>query len=318
MRKIFTLFIATLCCASMFATEGALSGKFTINAQGDKIQFSKGNLQYQASTATWRFAENQYDYVGDSGHGNVTVGIMPSDNNQISDTYTGWIDLFGYATGNNPILHTNSYYDYDSGIDWGYNAISNGGNTPEIWRCLTLTEWMYLVNTRSGANDKITKATVAGVRGIILLPDDWNEAPEGISLTITSADWTTNSYSATQWNTKLETAGAVFLPAAGQRDDTTVSEANETAYYWSMTYNKTYHEAACMYSTNVRALTHSTTLHPAWGNSVRLVQPYDNSQDGIEEIMANPVIDGHKVLIDGQLFIRRGNKLFNATGTQVK
>lgn len=177
---------------------------------------------------------------------------------------------------------------------------------------------MYLVNTRSGTKDKITKATVAGVRGVILLPDDWSEVPAGISLTITSADWTTNTYNATQWKNKLETAGAVFLPAAGQRSGTTVSVANETAYYWSMTYDQTYHNAACMYSTSGRALTHNVSKHPSWGCSVRLVQPYDNSQDGIEEIMANPAIDGHKVFIDGQLFIRRGNKLFNATGIEMK
>ena len=55
---------------------------FTINANGDKIFFSQGNLQYQASTNTWRFAEHQYDLIG-------------SDNSNISSTYSGWIDLFG-------------------------------------------------------------------------------------------------------------------------------------------------------------------------------------------------------------------------------
>ena len=46
--------------------EGALSGKFTINADGDQIQFSQGNLQatYNGSAWTWSFAANQYDYIG--------------------------------------------------------------------------------------------------------------------------------------------------------------------------------------------------------------------------------------------------------------
>ncbi|MBQ5532192.1 MAG: Ig-like domain-containing protein, partial [Bacteroidales bacterium] len=46
---------------------------FTVNGQGGKVLFSPGNLQYQASTNTWRFAEHQYDYVGDGGNhaGNV-------------------------------------------------------------------------------------------------------------------------------------------------------------------------------------------------------------------------------------------------------
>ena len=277
MRKIFTLFVAALCCANMFATEGALSGKFTINAQGNRVQFSQGNLQYQASTATWRFAENQYDYVGDSGHGNVTAGVMPSDNSKISDTYTGWIDLFGYATGNNPTLHEVSSAAYASGMDWGYNAISNGGNTPEMWRCLTLLEWMYIVNNRKGAKDKIAKATVVGVQGIILLPDDWKTVPSGITLTITSSDWTTNTYNATKWK-KLEDAGAVFLPAAGYRMDTKVLNTNETAYYWSMSYDQKIEMAGGMYSTNGLSLSHSQ-FETYKGFSVRLVQPCDNAPD---------------------------------------
>ena len=56
MRKIFTLLVAAMCYATMFATEGALNGRFTINADGDQIVFSKGNLQY---VGTWQFATNQ-------------------------------------------------------------------------------------------------------------------------------------------------------------------------------------------------------------------------------------------------------------------
>ena len=42
---------------------GALSGLFSVSAT-QQVHFSQGNLQYQASTNTWRFAEHQYDYVG--------------------------------------------------------------------------------------------------------------------------------------------------------------------------------------------------------------------------------------------------------------
>ena len=47
------------------APQGAIDGLFTINSNGDQVYFSQGNLQYQASTNTWRFATNQWDYVGD-------------------------------------------------------------------------------------------------------------------------------------------------------------------------------------------------------------------------------------------------------------
>lgn len=65
--------------------EGGINALFTIIEDGDKVYFSQGNLQYQASTNTWRFAEHQWDYVGEG-------------NNNISPNYNGWIDLFGWGT----------------------------------------------------------------------------------------------------------------------------------------------------------------------------------------------------------------------------
>ena len=35
------------------------------------LKFSKGNLQYRASTNTWRFAEHQWDFVGSGSKGTV-------------------------------------------------------------------------------------------------------------------------------------------------------------------------------------------------------------------------------------------------------
>lgn len=63
---------------------GSLTGKFSVSSS-KQVAFSQGNLQYQASTNTWRFAENQTDYIG-------------SDNKNISATYDGWIDLLGWGT----------------------------------------------------------------------------------------------------------------------------------------------------------------------------------------------------------------------------
>ena len=44
-----------------------------------QVYFSPGNLQYKASTNTWRFAINPWDCIGDA-------------NNNISSTYDGWIE----------------------------------------------------------------------------------------------------------------------------------------------------------------------------------------------------------------------------------
>ena len=65
-------------------TEGRLKGLFSVG-NGKTVRFSQGNLQYQASTDTWRFAEHQYDCIGNT-------------NSNISLFYQGWVDLFGYGT----------------------------------------------------------------------------------------------------------------------------------------------------------------------------------------------------------------------------
>ena len=38
---------------------------FSVSAES-RVVFSQGNLQYQATTDSWRFAENQTDYIGDA------------------------------------------------------------------------------------------------------------------------------------------------------------------------------------------------------------------------------------------------------------
>ena len=83
------------------------------------IKFANGNVQYHCTQHKWRFAEHQYDYIG-------------ANNANLSDSYNGWIDLFGYGTSGvnySPTLHTTNNADYASGYitntdnDWGINEI---------------------------------------------------------------------------------------------------------------------------------------------------------------------------------------------------
>ncbi len=226
-----------------------LSGKFSVSAT-TQVQFSQGNLQYQASTNTWRFAEHQWDMVG-MGYGQTNesnycyIGgtVENSDNRQISATYSGWIDLFGWGTGSNPTNTSTDYSDYSTFTDWGTNAISNGGNTANVWRTLTKDEWVYLFNTRTDASSKYGAAKVNGVTGIVILPDVWSLPSDcGFTAGMTSAsnwyDWSlvasTNNYTSAQWS-QMESAGAVFLPAAGYRLGTSVYDVGSSGYYWSAT-----------------------------------------------------------------------------------
>ena len=195
---------------------GALPGKFTINAGGGQVSFSQGNLQYQASTSTWRFATNQYDFVGDATVGNVYENETKCNNASIGGSYSGWIDLFGWGTGNNPTNSSTNNNDYGTFTDWGVNAISNGGNTADLWRTLSKDEWVYLF-----ANHTKGWSNVNGVYGYVIRPD-------GVSTAVAA------SYTASGWAVE-EAAGSVFLHAAGSRGGTSVGGVGAWGDYWSST-----------------------------------------------------------------------------------
>ena len=223
--------------------EGAINGLFTINANGDQVYFSQGNLQYQASTNTWRFAENQWNQVGgnysSSGGGecgNVYEDGVKCDNMLVSATYSGWIDLFcwgtsGWDCGNvyyhpydkdgegeqyGPLGYSSLTGEY-ANSDWGvYNPIINGGNQSGLWRTMTLSEWYYVMSYRAQASEKLSMAKVNGVHGCVILPDEW-DCPTGLSFVPQSFDWITNVYTEQQWK-QMELKGAVFLPASGERN----------------------------------------------------------------------------------------------------
>lgn len=253
-RRFIISAIALICTmggAWASSIPGTLPGLFTINVSGEKVVFSQGNLQYQASTNTWRFAEHQYDYIG-----NVDGNTSPSSS-QIE-----WIDYFnwgtsGYNHGANcyqpwsTSTSRSDYYAYGSNsknlydakddgtmrgqADWGYNAISNGGNAENIgWRTLTKEEWAYIINSRSG-DYRYAKGTVHNKNGFIIFPDGFT-LPEGISITnANTSDAGYTSYSDDDW-AALETNGCVFLPATGMRNRTSVYETGSVGNYWSSSY----------------------------------------------------------------------------------
>ena len=117
---------------------GRLPYKFSV-ASGRQVYFSVGNLQWSATNGgsaptthvttdgtapgTWRFAEYQFEYVGNDELGNVFLNGEHPDpslngmkcSNMAKQTegenYNGWYDLFGFATSGykhsyNPIPST--------------------------------------------------------------------------------------------------------------------------------------------------------------------------------------------------------------------
>jgi hypothetical protein len=201
--------------------------------------FSIGNLQFNAVPGLWRFAENQWEHIGDA-------------NANISSSYDGWIDLFGWGISNHDhgavcyqprstSTNTSDYcaygspdanlYDNDGTADWGVNDIENGSLSGTVsWRTLTYDEWEYLLNGRPDAESKHGHGTVCGHPGMLFLPDDFT-LPEGCSF-VAGTGYETNVYYESTWS-EMEQAGVLFLPTTGIRIQAMVGFDNTDGGYWS-------------------------------------------------------------------------------------
>ena len=223
-------------------------GVFSISAH-KTATFATGNLQHNIGTGEWRFAKQQYQVVGEQ---NIQLG---------HPDFTGWIDMFGYSTdGKFGVNPSNKNEDYAGEfVDWGTLFPEEG------WSTLSKEDWKYLLEKRTNAANLQQVAKVGDILGIMLFPDAW-VMPDGVTPTEEKVEYekeeyqicnfTYMHYTLEQW-TKLEQAGAVFLPAAGRRTggwgNTTLSEnvpggvldadghykhfdnCNEYAYYWTST-----------------------------------------------------------------------------------
>ena len=149
-------------------------------------------------------------------------------------------------------IEPSDFVDESIDYDWGiHNAIQNGGDIPGLWRSLTKEEWVWLLGPYSVtpvpgtncrysstvnevANARFAAATVNGVHGVIIFPDSYSH-PDGVaqpeSINTRFSGFGSNVYSSAMW-TLMETAGCVFLPAAGYRNVLDVSEVGNYGYYW--------------------------------------------------------------------------------------
>ena len=236
-----------------------LAGEFSVSAS-KKVKFSKGNLSYASSK--WSFFDNQYDYY----------------NSYSADAW----DHFGWSTSATDYgMNTSTSNDTYSGdfVDWG--ATMGDG-----WRTLTNDEWTYLFDTRTSGsivfgteNGRYAQATIntdgTGVNGMILFPDGVTIASTEVTTagTVNAASTYATKCTSAQW-TALETKGCVFLPAAGQRDGSSVNDAGSNGRYWSGTAYST-SSAYRAYAFNPGNLYPADGSYRYRGYSVRLVQTVD-------------------------------------------
>ena len=245
-------------------------GNFTFNAPvfsvaPDKtVVFAPGNLQFQAAGCiqetqedliggTWRFAEHQWDYIGNNPGNSVT-------NRNTRMTQSDWIDLFCWGTSGwnssadyyTPFRVGQSSTSYNPGTslsnsltgqyaraDWGifnniYNPSTKVIDPAGTWYTMTKDEWVYMLDTRSGI--RFAMAKVGNVNGMLIFPDGWDASwydPQNANNY--TATYNSNSMTVADFQ-QLENRGVVFLPAAGNQT-TKINEVGEGGSYWSSTYS---------------------------------------------------------------------------------
>jgi len=192
-------------------------GTFTVNGSGKKVIFSPGVLQYKATEATykWRFAENQWDRTTNTSN-------------------DSWTNHFSWSTwtGDSPTPNKQSTTasEYSSHGDFiKESELANPIHRGYDWYTLSRDEWKYLFDHHTyGA------AQVHGMNGVIVLPDGMTSATgftpgmEGFK-NVSNDNWAA-----------MEADGALFLPVAGSRSGSSISNENYYGYYWSISGDNGY------------------------------------------------------------------------------
>jgi len=250
--------------------EGALSGEFSVSAS-TKVHFSKGNLWTNATVnpQTWSFEPNQYDYT-------VLSNMWGAAYLQTHICHFFWETTGNYGSGVSCVTSSGAISDT---VDWGVLYCEKKGLTTGTWRTLSKDEWNYLLNSRAGVtvgstnNARNAEVKVNNICGLLIFPDEFTWPTD-----VTTKPTTLNTYSYT-WNdvnysiedfAKLESAGCVFLPAAGRRNEESgVINTNDTGDYWSSTA-KTVSDSYFLRFNNTCVKPEENSGRK-WGRSVRLV-----------------------------------------------
>ena len=233
--------------------QNSLSGVFSVSSN-TRVKFSGGNLQ--CVNSEWRFAEHQYDYLG-------------------SYNAASW-DLFGWSTETTDFgMSTSTTNDDYSGSFWDWGTAINPGAASTPWRTLTDGEWTYLLSGRTNATNLWGMATITidastTVQGLILLPDNWTTmSPISPIPFAARGSVNANLLTLSQWET-METYGAVFLPAAGNRSGSTLASTGANGNYWTATSASNTNAYYMGFASATPSANRSGGRHT--GRAVRLVQ----------------------------------------------
>ena len=262
------------------------------------------------STWSWGFATNPWDYNGNSLYFNRRVS---GDGTVAYNDVSGTVDLFGwvgasnttwggelgttlnaamYGISNSKTLNSTDTYGNDANetlkSDWGNTIVDE-----YTWRTLTITEWVYMLTSRTSGStvNGISRARYVlaqintdgtAVNGLIIFPNgititnseatSWSSINGGVQGSFGEYPWSNaTKCTSAQW-TALASKGCVFLPSAGCRNNQDVYWYNDACYYWSSTPNGT-NQALFLHIDRHYGVLETGTNHERWyGHPVRLVR----------------------------------------------
>lgn len=257
--------------------------------------FAPGNLRATTTNKgenwSWSFAPNQWDYLG---RGDLNLKLRPSMTGYCGKN--GTVDLFGWSSEKNYYGIAADEADFSlfrgNFRDWGDVFDSH-----MRWSTLSYEDWESVLfsdnktpesySIVNGVNEAhFAKGTVNGTHGLILFPEVYIQpagvkAPEAINDRRSASSWNNNRYQGDDW-TRMEVAGAVFLPAAGMRTDETSYQEGVGKYWTSSSDEKPDSRFSLQHSELLEF--NETNLNPRdlgfrhYGCSVRLIKILSSSE----------------------------------------
>jgi hypothetical protein len=182
----------------VFRPAETLSGNFSVSPTR-QVNFMSGNVVCENSV--WWFESEQWK---EGSKFYWSGNLNPYGLSECSDSY--------WTGGGERIIPTaaGGYSEYVPSST-GYSFVDWGENFGDGWYTMSRQEWWYLLYGRDNAENLFSYATVNGVKGLVLLPDDF--VNPGVPFYPLESDYSELVYSQYYWG-KLELAGAVFLPEA--------------------------------------------------------------------------------------------------------
>lgn len=239
----FTKMGRTMAAGGYYHTAPKFVIKYFSVSATKKVFFTKGNLYWDKSSASYKMESNQYDYrnfnskTDDKAVINGVQTITPANTvgslfwvANTDGTNAPYNDSFNTSV----TYSTSNYLFTNASADTPNASFIVAGETGK-YRTLSDSEWSYLLNTRSG--NKFAKAKYKNVNGLLIFPDNYSGTTSGSG--IATVNGSTDAYPSGNitdavW-TELENAGAVFLPATGYRDGGQIKQP-ESGLYWASTF----------------------------------------------------------------------------------